>query len=182
MLYELEFYNSPTGEVMFTGENGTSPLRSGDRAVVTELLDTIRDCYADAYAALSQLYSKSASNRPYMEFRIVSRFIRCNCGNFDTQRTDYQDGIFALEQVPCPLRGCHECPLEGVVCNPKRTAVLTARQMEVALLLADGYSSQDVANKLVISINTVRVLVAQIKSRLGVTHTHQIIHFINSLH
>ena len=181
MLYELEFYNSPTGEVMFTGENVTSPLRSGDRAVVTELLDTIRDCYADAYAALSQLYSKSASNRPYMEFRIVSRFIRCNCGNFDTQRTDYQDGIFALEQVPCPLRGCHECPLEGIVCGPKRTSSLTARQMEVAHLLAEGCNNQEVADRLTISINTVHVLIAQIKSRLGVKHTRQIINFINNL-
>nr|DAX04782.1 MAG TPA: hypothetical protein [Bacteriophage sp.] len=78
MRNQVEFYNTPSGYVMCDDGNYTTRLSESSREVVDELLDTIRECYSDAYRALEQCYSKSSKNSRYQKFRIVNRFIRCN--------------------------------------------------------------------------------------------------------
>ncbi|GHO97954.1 helix-turn-helix transcriptional regulator [Reticulibacter mediterranei] len=51
-----------------------------------------------------------------------------------------------------------------------RTTTLTARELEVLHLLADGASNQQIAHQLVISLHTVKLHVKHIFNRLGVTN------------
>ena len=75
-------------------------------------------------AHLNNAIPSQAKNSRYQKFRIVNRFIRCNCGELDTQKIDFIDGNINIEQVHCPLRGSGDCQYENVICNPKRTSAL----------------------------------------------------------
>ena len=166
MRNQVEFYNTPSGYVMCDDGNYTTRLSESSREVVDELLDTIRECYSDAYRALEQCYSKSSKNSRYQKFRIVNRFIRCNCGELDTQKIDFIDGNINIEQVHCPLRGSGDCQYENVICNPKRTSALTVRQLQIAAALAEGLTPQEVSDRLYISIHTVHNTIQAIKVKL----------------
>lgn len=181
MRNQVEFYNTPSGYVMCDDGNYTTRLSESSREVVDELLDTIRECYSDAYRALEQCYSKSSKNSRYQKFRIVNRFIRCNCGELDTQKIDFIDGNINIEQVHCPLRGSGDCQYENVICNPKRTSALTVRQLQIAAALAEGLTPQEVSDRLYISIHTVHNTIQAIKVKLNLKNTTQIISWYNNM-
>ena len=93
-------------------------LTADSRKVVEEMLDLIKTRYPKAFKALCGLYTASELNRKVYEFNIVSRFVRCNFGEYDAHTPDIDtDGFFHFEEVKCPLRG--ECRMEGVICKPK---------------------------------------------------------------
>ncbi|MGL4853571.1 MAG: response regulator transcription factor, partial [Phocaeicola sp.] len=140
-------------------------------------------CYAECYKALEKVYSASKPNYPHYRYKMAHRFIRCNCGELDTYKFDLDefDNLF-LEQVKCPLRGSEDCPYEGIICMPKRTSLIKGRQLEVASKLAEGLSMQQIADALFISIHTVHNIVAQIKFRLQVENSGQIINWYNKIH
>mgnify|MGYP001163128841 CR=1 FL=1 len=177
----VEFYNTPSGYVMVDDGNQISRLSESNRDVIDDILDTIRECYSDAYHALEQCYASSSKNPRYKTYKMVNRFIRCNCGEFDTQKTDFIDGNLNLEQVHCPLRGTKDCEYENIICNPKRTSVLGVRQMQIAAALAEGLTPQEISDKLFISIHTVHNTLQAIKIKLGLKNTSQIITWYNNL-
>ncbi len=175
MIDKIEFYNTldgsvcvkPDGKPMFI-------LDESCRSLVSELMVTVKELYPDAFKALSALYSTSERNRSLYEYRIVHRFIRCNFGEYDTLHHDVDAmGGLHIEEVHCPLRG--ECRLEGTVCRPRLQSALTPREHEVAVLLGKGYDKLEVANELQISVFTVTRHVANIKARLHLKHTNQIV-------
>ena len=134
----------------------------------------IRDLYPAAFTALAELYSKSERNKDFFEFRIVHRFIRCNFGEYDALSYDINSvGELNMEDVRCPLRG--ECLFEGLICRSPMNTELSPRESEVAHLLAKGYSRQEVAYELEISIYTVTRHITNIKARLHLKTTNQII-------
>ena len=47
MKNQLEFYNTPSGYVMYDDGQKTSLLSESSRDVVDDILDTIRECYSD---------------------------------------------------------------------------------------------------------------------------------------
>ena len=106
-LTTIEFFKTPEGEIMYKrlGE-GVKVLAEGDRDMVTSLLSLINNRYPEAFSALSELYSRSERNRPWYEFQMVSRFIRCNLGDYDTNSIDIDgDGFMHFEQMKFPLMG-----------------------------------------------------------------------------
>ena len=160
-------------------ENEKSSESSRD--VVDDILDTIRECYSDAYRALDKCYSKASKNPSFKNYKMVHRFLRCNCGEFDTQKIDFIDGNINLEQVHCPLRGTKDCEYENIICNPKRTSVLGVRQMQIAAALAEGLTPQEISDKLFVSIHTVHNTIQAIKVKLELKNTSQIITWYNNL-
>ena len=179
MLETIEFYNCPDGSINVKPFD--KPMFVFDqscRHIVEEMIVKIRDLYPQAFTALSEIYSTSERNRDYFEFKIVHRFVRCNFGEYDALSYDIsQSGAFNIEDVRCPMRG--ECLFEGVICKPKLQSQLSERESQVAELLAKGYSKQGVAEELNISIFTVSRHVANIKARLHLRHTNQIIAHFN---
>ena len=91
----IEFYKTPYGKIMCqpVGEAAREVTES-DREMIQEMLQLISERYPKAFEALSCLYSKSQRNRAYFEYQIVSRFIRCNFGEYDAPRGGYMP-------VPC---------------------------------------------------------------------------------
>lgn len=175
MLEKIEFYTCPDGSVNMKPENDS--VRSYDmscREVTQEMLLYIKDLYPAAFKALAKLYSPSEKNREFFEFRMVHRFIRCNFGEYDGLTLDITNpGTFNFEHVSCPLRG--ECVHEGVICRPKKCTNLSPREEEVAILLGKGLNRAEIADKLNISPFTVSRHIANIKARLNLSRTAQII-------
>jgi DNA-binding CsgD family transcriptional regulator len=176
----IEFYNTPDGTVMYKHVGGSvRELHEGDRELVMELFATIRDRYPRAFKALSDLYSKQEESRETFEFKIVSRFVRCNFGEFDMHTTDIDaDGMFRFEEVKCPLRG--ECIYEGIICKPSLNTKLSDREIEVLALIAKGYESDDIAQELCISRFTVCRHRDNIKAKLKLRKTAQLVTWYNT--
>lgn len=158
MIKNTEFYTSPLGEVMVKPEG--EPVRrleeSGkeNREFIQSFLDEIMEFYPGAFEALSKMYSSKEQNRIHYEFWIVSRFIRCNFGEYDYLNPDIDSfGRFRFEEVRCPLRG--ECKLSGIVCKPEFRTGLSKRETEITKLFVDHYSIDEVAERLFISPFTV---------------------------
>lgn len=176
MIGKIEFYTTPTGEVCVKPEN--QPMYILDescRKLIGEMLVTIKELYPEAFKALSKLYSKEHNS----EYKIVHRFIRCNFGEYDALHSDVDNmGSLCIEDVRCPLRG--ECVLEGLVCRPKLQDALSPRELEVAKLMGRGYDRTGVADELNISICTVNRHIANIKARLNIKHTNQIVSFFSN--
>lgn len=182
MLQRVEFYNCPDGTINIQRHNeGVMPFDETCQDIVQEILITIRDLYPGAFASLSQLYSVSQRNKSFFEYRIVHRFIRCNFGEYDSLSFDVDAaGNFNFEKVKCPLRG--ECKFEGVICLPVLQSNLTARENEVVTLLLKGYDKYTIAEELEMSPFTVTRHFANIRHRLGLKSTSQIItHFNNGI-
>lgn len=180
MVANIEFYSTPEGDVMVKqmGQAVLS-LKESDRELVSELLTLIRDRYPKAHDALSKLYSSSSRNRAYYEFRMVSRFIRCNCGNYDQQTLDIDCyGRFRFEEVKCPLRG--ECCLEGVVCKPQLDTRLSDREMDVLRLIAGNMQADEIADILHISPCTVNRHRENIKAKLGARSVAELVNYWHS--
>lgn len=177
MIGKIEFYNTPDGSVCVKPEGQPMyVLDESCRKIIAEMIITIKELYPDAFKALSELYSSNEQNRYFYEYRIVHRFVRCNFGEYDALHEDVDSmGGFHIEEVKCPLRG--ECLLEGRVCRPKLQSALSPRENEVAKLLGKGYDKLEVANELQISVYTVSRHVANIKARLNLKHTHQIVSY-----
>jgi DNA-binding CsgD family transcriptional regulator len=178
MLEKIEFYNCPDGSILVKPDN--KPVfvyEMSCKQITQELLLLIRDLYPGAFAKLSEIYSKSERNKDFYEYKICHRFIRCNFGEYDALTYDIETGgKMNLEDVKCPLRG--ECLFEGTICKPAMQTQLSAREQEVAELLATGITRQEVADELQISIYTVTRHIANIKARMHFQTTAQIIsHF-----
>lgn len=174
VLINAEFYTTPDGEVMIKIQD--SPVRKfeeSDRMFVENLFILIRDRYAEAFNALSELYSRSERNRVHFEYKIVHRFIRCNLGEYDQHKYDIdRNGLFQFEEVRCPLRG--ECRYECVICKPKLNTVLTTRELEVSKLIADGLQAGDIAEELSLSVATINRHRENIKAKLQLKTITQI--------
>lgn len=176
----VEFYNSPDGTVMYKTVGGSvREFREENREMVTMLFQLIRDRYPRAFKALSDLYSKEEDSRETFEFKIVSRFVRCNFGEFDMHTTDIDaDGMFRFEEVKCPLRG--ECTFEGRICKPALDTKLSDRELEVLGLIADGLETDDIALQLSISPFTVSRHRDNIKAKLGLRKLAQLVTWYNT--
>lgn len=64
------------------------------------------------------------------------------------------------------IEGYLESPESGE--NPEQMDGLTAREIEVLTLIAEGYTNKEVADKLVVSVKTVETHKAHIAGKLGV--------------
>ena len=177
MLSEVEFYNSPEGDVMVKrAGKPVVQLVQNDRALIQEVLAMVRDLYPEAFKRLSELYTRYERNRIYYEFMMVSRFIRCNFGEYDQNRYDMDaDGCLKFEEVRCPLRG--ECREECVVCKPKLDTKLTARETEVFERIGRGLQASEIADELCISIATVNRHRENIKAKIKVHNVSEMISY-----
>jgi len=174
-----EFYNSPSGEVMIKTEGKAVKVldesSKDSREFIQNFLEYIIVFYNEAYKALAEYYSKSQLNKYHYEYKIVSRFIRCNFGEYDALHTDIdENGTFSFEEVHCPLRG--ECKLENICCKAKFTTKLTFRETEILKLFVKHYSVDEIAEKLFISPYTVSNHLKNIHSK---TNTHSIAELVS---
>lgn len=179
-IINIEFYNTPEGDVIIK-EMGKPPsiLKENHRITIEYMLSVILGRYPKAHARLAKIYSSSALNTWHYEFRIVSRFIRCNFGDYDQCTFDInKDGLFVFEEVKCPLRG--DCEHEGVICRPELHTPLTGRETEILKLIASHYKTDDIARLLSISPRTVNRHRENLKAKIKVKNVGEIISYCNT--
>uniref|UniRef100_UPI004027031F response regulator transcription factor n=1 Tax=Parabacteroides distasonis TaxID=823 RepID=UPI004027031F len=155
---EIEFYNTPDCEVMIKpkGEPVRVLAETGkeNRVFISAFISHLVTFYTKAWEALSLLYSRKEPNRLNYEYWIVSRFIRCNFGEYDANNPDIDVwGRFHFEEVKCPIR--NECPFAGIVCKPEFNTTLSFRETNVLRLVIERYKVDDIAQLLHISPHTV---------------------------
>lgn len=153
-----EIYVTPDGAVMIKqdGESAWELKETGDKSqsFIQAVLEYIRTFYVEAFEKLCEVYSKKEPNRLNYEYWIVSRFIRCNVGEYDRLSYDIDHaGRLQFEEVRCPLRG--ECKYENVICKPQFTSGLSHRETEMLRLIVDHYQTDEIAEKLHLSPHTV---------------------------
>ena len=168
----IEFFNGNDGSVFVVKPDLVKRLEMTDTEIIDYILGMIQNNYEEAWKALSLEYASAQRNVPYFKFVVVRRFLKCNMGENDLLEWDIDENRqMHLEMVKCPMRG--ECPLESIVCKPKFSTGLSARESEVLALLADGHSNQEVADLLFISIHTVKIHAAHILDKLGLKTMRQ---------
>ena len=168
----IEFYQTPKGGIMIHDLNGARQLKEHDREFIGKMIEKLSEFYPEALADLSKLFEKKRLNIPHFEYRIVLRFIKCNWGKFDSAMDIDQFGNLNFEEVECPLRG--ECPQEGIVCKPKFNSNLSDREIEVMRCYYDGLTAEQIANKICLSIETVKTHKRNVFKR---TNTHTLAEF-----
>lgn len=170
----MEFYITPTGGIMIHAEDGVHELTQKDRQFISQMIMRIGDFYPEALSAISKQYDCRKFNVPYYEYSIVSRFIRCNWGRFDSIIDIDQLGYFNFEEVDCPLRGSGDCKLDNIVCRPKFNSNLSEREMEVMKYYYENKSTDQISDKMCISAETVRTHKRNVFKRTG---THSLAEF-----
>lgn len=169
----IEFYRTPKGGIMITDNDGTRELKESDRNFISEMIKKIGEFYPESLSELSKLYQNKRHNIPHYEYSIVNRFIRCNWGRYDNILDIDQFGYFNFEEVKCPLRG--ECVIEGIVCRPKFNSNLSERELEVMKCYYEGCDTETIADRLCISIETVKT---HVRNAFRRTSTHSLSEFI----
>lgn len=180
ILSNIEFYNTPEGDVIYKPLGGSADvLREDNREMVGKIIAVIRDCYPKAFKCLMEIYSKSERNLRHYEFLAVSRFLRCNFGEYDQQSIDIdRNGVLRFEQVHCPMRG--ECKYEHVICNPELNSKLTEREKDVLMLMAEYKNQDEIAEELFISPCTVKKHRENIKAKLKARNIAEVVQFYNN--
>lgn len=173
---KTEFYNFES-EVWFRRDGKAEQLTEDREDVVSELSGIVKTFYPQAYDALCREYGKLAVNPKYYRFKIAERFCKCNFGSIDNVSDIDEFGRFHFERVSCPLRG--ECRLEGVVCSPKFDSKITDAEMRVMRLVAAGFKSEAIADRLYLSVFTVRNHIRNVLCRLGL---HDRAEFVDYAH
>lgn len=150
----MEFYITPKGDIMIHCQDGVRMLQVSDRTFVSGMIKVIQEFYPEALSSLSKVFEKLRFASAIHEFNIVRRFIKCNWGKFDSVMDIDQFGNLNFEEVECPLRG--ECTLEGIVCKPKFNSKLSERELEIMRLFYASQTLEEIAEKLCLSIETVK--------------------------
>lgn len=166
VLTNIEFFVYED-EVWIRMANGdTRELVESDSETVGAIAEYISTFYPKAYAALSEEYKGCALNRPYFQFRIVCRFIRCNFPALDSI-PDIGPGLHCtFEHVACPLRG--ECRYDHVVCRPEFNHQLSPAEKRVMALVYEGKTEDEIGECLRLSPLTVHTHVRNAYARIGI--------------
>jgi len=155
---QTEIYTTPDGCIMIKQNNAPAwelkETGEKSREFIQTILEYLRTFYIKAFEALCEKYSAREPNRLNYEYWIVSRFIRCNTGEYDRLTYDIDhSGRLQFEEVRCPLRG--ECKLENVCCKPEFTSGLSHRETEILRLIVNHFETNEIADKLHLSPHTV---------------------------
>lgn len=135
------------GQTCLIGHDGVArKLTPSDRDAIGFILENMKKFFPQSVERLEEWATDSICNKPYFEYRIVDRFIRCNFGEADFLKPDVEVGIFHFEEVHCPLRGI--CKDEGVICKPKPVLPISDEEAKVVGLYTKGFLPGEIANKL----------------------------------
>jgi DNA-binding CsgD family transcriptional regulator len=173
----VEFF-SINDDVWFISGGSVDKLNASDTETVSTLLGKISLFYPKAYEALQKNYYASVYNRPYFNFLIVRKFLRCNFGAVDDIPDIDVNEVAHFEYVNCPCKG--ECKLQNVVCNPEYHNLLSRAEMQVCKLWYDGLSIEDISEELSLSKHTIHNHISNAYARLKVHSKSEFVRLANA--
>lgn len=177
-MLSVEFYTFEN-EVYYKMSNGiTERLTEHSTDIISSTIDMVEKFYPRAYLALCREYERCKPNLTHFRYRVVLRFCKCNFGVIDNIPDIDACGRINFESVPCPLRG--ECRNEGVICRPEFNHRISDAEMRVLRLLYEGYSREDIAEYLYLSLHTVNNHIRNAYTRIGVKDTASFMKYAES--
>lgn len=153
---QIEFntdYSSGQAMYRVVGEPVCHELTEKDTDIINYLLDVSETFFPEQYAALCKEYERSSCNKPYYNFLRARRIISCCFGENDCRADLDHLGFLNFELVKCPLMA--ECKWHKVICQPKFNSTLSDRELEVMKLYFENVPTEEIAERLFISIHTV---------------------------
>ena len=176
---EIEFYMFGGKLWAILPDGSNKVVTENDVDIISYILDIISERYPDAYKALSECYASTSLNIPYYQFLMVRRFCKCNFGSLDNTRSDIDvNGNMNFEFVACPLRG--ECQYECRICSPKLNSKISDAEMRVMECVYNNMSTDDIAEKVFLSPNTVKQHVKSVYAKLGIHSRGEFIKYAKS--
>ncbi len=151
-------------------------LTEGD-PVVREMFDHLSEFYPDALAKLEEKHKRFSGNIVHYRYRIVRSFCRCNFGSIDNVPDVDTSERMHFEHISCPLRG--ECPMEGIVCHPKFNSKISSAEMRVLELVFRQVRVEEIAERLFLSIHTVKNHKRNAYNRIGVHKDSEFVAYAN---
>lgn len=174
---EIEFCTDHvTGEAMYKklSEGKWCELTEADTDIVSFLLNHSKTFYPEQYEALSSEYARSSMNKRYYDFLRARRIVNCCFGELDRKADVARCGTLNFEYVKCPLMA--ECKYYKIICQPKFNACLSDREMEVMKMYFEHIPTEEIAERLFISIHTVN---NHRKNSLAKLNLHSLEEFIS---
>lgn len=160
----VEFYRY-NSEVWYRYSGKHEMLTENSDEIIDYMMNFLVNRCTEAYNALCKIYVK-VENIRLKRFWIVSRFVRCNFGIIDQKLDIDNDESVNFEFVQCPLRG--ECKYENVVCNPTFNSKVSETEKQVLKLVFEGYSIDEISDRLCRSPYTIRNHISNSYVKLGV--------------
>jgi DNA-binding CsgD family transcriptional regulator len=155
-MIDIEFHTDPmTGEAMYrkVGDSCIKQMTRNDTEIISTLLTISETFYPEQYKALSNEYCKSSINKQYYDFLRARRIVNCCYGENDSQPDLDEFGNRHFERIKCPRMA--ECKNYKIICQPKFSTELSDREQEVMELYFHHVSTEDIAERLFLSIHTV---------------------------
>lgn len=168
-MLSVEFYNFENEVYYKLSDGSTERLTEASTEVISLMLEKIEKFYPHAYLALCKEYERCKPNLTHFRYRIVLRFCKCNFGAIDNVPDVDAYGRVTFESVPCPLRG--ECRAEGIICRPEFNHRISDAEMRVLRMLYNGYSREEIAEHLYLSLHTINNHIRNAYTRIGVKDT-----------
>lgn len=154
---EFEFSTDHmTGQAQYReiGNGFVNELSESDTDVIQGVLDYSKTYHPSQYNAVSEVYKSSSINKRYYDFVRARRIINCCYGESDSKPDVDAGGIRHFEIVKCPLIA--ECKWYKIICQPEFETNLSGREYEVMKLYFEGLNTEEIADKLFLSIHTVK--------------------------
>ncbi len=179
----MEFFIAPDGDIFVfaMAEDGKTRYfryTEENTRLGNYILEKISVNFPDARIALDKEYEAFRSEPKTYLYKVVSRFIRCNFGQFDMMHFDIEGMAMHIEEVNCPQR-C-ECPLAGKLCKP-RPFGLTDREHQIAEMTSKGFTYKEVSSKLGITTSTINNIMTKITAKLKLKSAKDIAKLFASL-
>lgn len=163
-LRNIEFMLNPSGTVSYSTGEGTKVYAVNDYEFTSAAMDWLKLNFPEAVSILEKKFSKSASNRSFHHWQIVTNFFACKCGASDNVLDIDTDGMFHCEFVSCPIR--FFC--KDKVCQILPKYRLTKVESEILPLLSDGLSHKSIGMILSKSPDTVKSTINRACKRFGI--------------
>lgn len=173
--YEFNIVPGQEGNVEVRHESDpVIVLHPNQRDFISAYIEFLKDRKPMAYERLYNRFIDSKANRPFHEFLIVRRHIRCNFGIFDNKLDIDENGVFKLEYVPCPH--CSECKDYGIVCNSTES-ILSSSEIKVLKLLVSGHNTKEISEIQFLSEHTVHNHRNNMMKKIGVNNVNGLIRY-----
>jgi DNA-binding CsgD family transcriptional regulator len=177
-LKNIEFHRSIDGkDAMYRkkGESDSIAITENATEIILSTLNEIELQFPKCYIRLKDIYGKNKQ----FHFLACRRFVKCNGSEFDNVLDIDSEGIIHPELVTCPLRG--ECLDEGIICLPDRETGLTAREIEIAKLVSEGLSNEEIGQQLFIGIDAVKSHIQNCLRKLSIKNRAALSNFITKI-
>lgn len=149
--------------------------------MLNRVLDKVKECYPEAYAALEDRYKASAPNKKYYKYIMAKRFLKCNFAQLDSTYIDLEEIgneiTMNFERTDCPLRD--ECKYDGIICSPRFETSLTARELSIAKLWYQGLEKAEIAGMLYVSPETINNHIRNIYKKLDIHDKAELVKYID---